>query len=351
MPGHDIIVIGASAGGVEALTHLIAGLPHDIPAAIFVVLHISPHGTSVLPSILRRAGRLPVQHAADGDEIRTGHVYIAPPDLHLLIRGDKIRLSRGPTENASRPAIDPLFRSAATSYGPRVIGAVLSGVLDDGTAGLIAIKRCGGIAVAQNPDEALFDGMPRSAIEHAFVDFIVPVAEMAAIFDRLAREPVELHEGTTPMAGEMENEVRIDDMDEAAMHTTVEEGPPSALTCPECQGALWELHEGDLVRFRCRVGHAYSAETLLAEQSDALEAAMWQAFRALKESAALARKLGDRSAARGSDRVTEQFRQQEREAEERAAIIRQALLRGTTALQQHMHDGVSAHLPDLAHRR
>lgn len=342
MPGRDIVVIGASAGGVETLMRLVGGLPDDIPAAIFVVLHISPHGTSVLPTILRRAGKLPVQHAVHGDKIKMGHVYVAPPDLHLLIRGDQIRLSRGPTENASRPAIDPLFRSAATSFGPRVVGAVLSGVLDDGTAGLIAIKRRGGIAIAQDPDEALFDGMPRSAIANALIDYVLTVAEMPPLFDRLAREPLVLPEGTHRMSGELDDENRIDDMDEQAMHTTVEHGPPSSLTCPECNGALWELQDGELVRFRCRVGHAYSAETLLAEQSEALEAAMWQAFRALKESAALARKLGERSADRGSERVAEQFRQQEREAEERAAIIRQALLRGATPLQKHMHDGVSS---------
>lgn len=328
MAGRDIIVIGASAGGVEALTRLFAALPEDLAAAVFVVLHVSPHGTSVLPAILRRACGLRVQHAVDGDAIRHGNVYVAPPDRHLLIRGGILRLSRGPTENAMRPAIDPLFRSAASSFGPRVVGVILSGVLDDGTAGLIAVKRRGGVAIVQDPEEALFDGMPRSALANVPVDHILPVQDMAAELARLSVEPLDIDEGTDPMDGEIEEEVRIDDMDEAAMHTTVEQGPPSGLTCPECHGALWELNDSELVRYRCRVGHAYSSETLLAEQSERLEAAMWQAFRALKESAALAAKLAARTRRRGSEVLAERYEQQERDARERAEIIKQALVRG-----------------------
>src|SRR5207244_2427388 len=166
MPGRDIIVVGASAGGVEALATLVRGLPADLPAAVFVVLHVPPHGTSVLPQILTRAGRLPAKHAVDGEAIQAGRIYVAPPDHHLLVKPGYVRVAHGPRENGHRPAVDALFRTAARTYGHRVAGVVLTGVLDDGTAGLIAVKLRGGAALVQHPDDALYDGMPRSALDN-----------------------------------------------------------------------------------------------------------------------------------------------------------------------------------------
>jgi two-component system chemotaxis response regulator CheB len=181
VPGHDIITIGASAGGVEAFKKIVHELPPALQAAIFVVLHISPEGPSVLPDILNRAGPLPALHPRDGDKIQLGKIYIAPPDHHLLIRRGHIHLFRGPKENNVRPAIDPLFRTAARAYGPRVIGVVLTGVLDDGTAGLLAIKARGGITVVQDPDDALFSGMPESAMKYADVDHCLPLAFLSPL--------------------------------------------------------------------------------------------------------------------------------------------------------------------------
>jgi two-component system chemotaxis response regulator CheB len=281
MPGHDIVVVGASAGGVEALSQLARGLPPQIPAAIFVVLHTPPFGNSVLPLILKRAGRLPVAHARDGEPIQTGRIYVAPPDHHLLVGRGFVRLVRGPRENRNRPAVDPLFRTAARAYGRRVVGVVLSGTLDDGTAGLMAIKRLGGVAIVQDPDDALFAGMPQSAIENVEVDHVVPLDFVADLLDKLAREPVEETEEES-VPEDLDKEAAIEALDLAAIENGERPGTPSTFACPECGGTLWELQEGELTRFRCRVGHAFSPDSLLAEQSEALETALWSAFRALE---------------------------------------------------------------------
>ena len=286
MPSHDILVIGASAGGVEALSELVKGFPRDIPASIFVVIHLPAHSTSVLPKILARNGILPSLNPSDGDRIQPGHIYVAPPDQHMLIKRGRIRVVHGPRENGSRPSIDPLFRTAARAYGKRVIGIVLSGVLDDGTAGLIAIKKQGGIAIVQDPSEAAYPAMPESAIAHNNVDHILRVSDMASVVERLVHTPVE-EEGEEPVSEEMEIESDIAELDMAALHGGEKPGTPSRFSCPDCNGVLWEIDDGDMVRFRCRVGHAYSPETLLAVQSDSVEAAIWAGLRALEENAAL----------------------------------------------------------------
>src|SRR5215207_239744 len=189
MSGHDIIVVGASAGGVEALSQLVASLPPDLPASVFIVLHIPAEGTSVLPRILNRAGPLPAIHPLDGQVIEKGHVYIAPPDHHLLIKQGYVELTRGPRDNGHRPSVDPLFRSAARAYGRRVVGVVLTGALDDGTAGLLAVGMRGGICVVQDPQDALYAGMPQSAIDNVEVDHVVPLAEMGELLMQLAQTP------------------------------------------------------------------------------------------------------------------------------------------------------------------
>ena len=189
VPGHDLVVIGASAGGVEALRELVAGLPAELAAAVLVVLHTPPTRDSRLPAILGRAGILPTAHARDGEGIRPGQIYVAPPNYHLTVEAESLRLVQGPTENGFRPAADPLFRTAARAYGARVVGVVLSGALDDGAAGLTAIKQQGGVTVAQDPDEAIVPGMPRSAIRFDHVDHVLPVAAIAALLVRLAGPP------------------------------------------------------------------------------------------------------------------------------------------------------------------
>jgi two-component system chemotaxis response regulator CheB len=325
MPGRDIIVVGASAGGVEALVQFVRGLPSALPAAVFVVLHVLPHGTSVLPSILRRAGHLPAEHAKDGEPIVPGRVYVAPPDFHMLLKDGQVRLARGPTENSHRPAIDPLFRTAARRYGRRVVGVVLSGVLDDGTAGMLAIKCRGGLAVVQDPADVLYAGMPQNVLEHLAVDHSLRAAEIGPLLAGLAVESLQpLPEPAIPAEMEMESDMA--EMEPVALQNANRPGVPSGFGCPECNGTLWELHDGDLVRYRCRVGHAWSPDSLLAKQSDGLEAALWTALRALEERAVLAGRMADRADQRGYDLVAAKFRVQVGEAEGHAKVIRDVLL-------------------------
>jgi two-component system chemotaxis response regulator CheB len=322
--GHDLIVVGASAGGVEALVELVRGLPHNLPAAVCVVLHLPADSTSVLPQILGRAGVLPTAHARDGELFRHGHVYVAPPDSHLVVESGRLRLVAGPRENGHRPSIDVLFRTAAQVYGPRVIGVVLSGTLDDGTAGLLAIKRRHGLAVVQQPADARYPGMPQSALEHVVVDQVLPVRDISHSLSRLAREPVP-EEAALPSA-ELEEEIRATEVDLVRLNRGEYPGAPSSYTCPECSGCLWEIHDGELLRYRCRVGHAYTVESLLAGQAGAVEAALWAALRALEEKASLAHRLLEQFNARGHQLAAVRFAEQEADARERAAVIRRALL-------------------------
>jgi two-component system chemotaxis response regulator CheB len=327
MIGHDIIVIGASAGGVEALTKLIKELPSDLPAALFVVLHVPEKGSSVLPQILNRAGKLKADHFKDGEEIKYGHIYVAPPGNHLLVKRGHICLKPGPRENGHRPAVDPLFRTAARAYGRRVVGVVLSGALDDGTAGLMAVKLQGGVAVVQNPEEALFSGMPSTAIENVDVDYILPVSEIAPILVNLAYQPVE-EETEKPISPEMQIESDMAELEPDALHQNDRPGKPSGFACPDCGGALWEISEGNLLRFRCRTGHAYSAKTLLTQQGEALEEALWIALRALEESSALSERLAKRARDRNHNKTAEQFESHAQSVLQRASLIREVLMKG-----------------------
>jgi two-component system chemotaxis response regulator CheB len=323
----DIVVIGASAGGVEAVAALIEALPADFPAAVFVVVHFPPHVTSVLPRIISRRGSMEAEHAVDGAPIELGRVYVAPPDMHLLLETGHMRLVRGPRENNTRPAVDPLFRSAARAYGPRVIAIVLSGNLDDGSAGLIAVKKRGGLAVVQDPDDALYPGMPSSAIRNAQVDHVVPLGGMAELLTQKAGEAVQEPE-THPEAGLYGQETRIAEMDRDALESD-RAGAPSAFACPECHGVLWEVQDGDLTRFRCRVGHAYSMENLLAGQSASLDAALWTAYRALEERAALTDRMAVRMRERNQPALATRYEEQTRETLSRAEAIRRVLTSGS----------------------
>lgn len=325
MPGHDIIVIGASAGGVEALSKLAVQLPEKLPASLFIVLHIPAQGPSLMPDILSRAGPLPATHPVDGEEIRRGHIYVAPPDHHLMLEQGHVRIVRGPRENRHRPAIDPLFRSAAIAYGTRVVGVILTGSLDDGTAGLWAIKQRGGVAVVQDPEDALYPSMPNSALTHVQVDYRLPIAEMGATLVHLANQPAP-EEGVYPVPEDMEQETQYTEMqDEDTLASNERLGTPSAFSCPECGGVLWELQNGDLVRFRCRVGHAFSIESVMAAQTEQLEAALWTALKTLEESASLSHRMAQRAHNHGREWLARSFQQQAHNAEQRAITIRQVL--------------------------
>lgn len=321
MQAHDIVVIGASAGGVQTLIRLAAALPSDLPASIFVVLHQADRGApSMLPSILERSGKLPAQAAVDGARFERGRIYVAPPDRHLLISQDHVRVVRGPKENRHRPSVDPLFRSAAWTYGPRVVGVVLSGSLDDGAAGLWAIKSCGGVTVVQDPAEAAYDGMPTSALMTVQVDYCLSVDGIALLLNELSHRPVN-GKFSQPEKLEIETQFASLDNDMSDMNKL---GDPSAFTCPACQGALWELKDGDMLRYRCHTGHAFSMDSLLAEQTEAAENALYSALRALEEKAAALRRIAGRFADRFPD-VRERYLHQAGELEESTKVIRQLL--------------------------
>lgn len=323
MTTRDIIVIGASAGGVEALMTLVRGLPSDFPAALFVVLHVPATSESKLPHILMHAGCLPAVHGTDGSPIRSGTITVAPPDHHLIVERGIVRITRGPQENRHRPAADVLFRSAAHAYGPRVIGIVLSGNLDDGSAGLVAIHRGGGKGIVQAPDDALFTGMPTNAIA-VDPEYILPVADIPSLLVQLVHEEVHEQEAVSDRR-EITREVRIAEFNMHDIEGDSHPGTPSPFGCPDCGGVLWEVDDGSIKRYRCRVGHAYSPATLLVTQSERLEAALWAALRGLEEKAALSRRLAAHAQNRAHERSAAGFTAQADEAEAQARLIQQML--------------------------
>ena len=325
MTQRDIVVIGASAGGIQALSTLVAGLPRDFPASLLIVVHIPSYANSRLPEILSRSGPLLATHAKQGEAIEPGRIYIAPPDRHMLVRTGWIELSRGPRENHARPAIDPLFRTAARAYGRRTIGIVLSGALYDGSMGLLAIKTRGGLAIVQDPTEAIVDSMPRRAIERAAADHVLPVAEIAAALADRVQQPV-MAQGETSMVNTIDAEERLEaviaeDFEEQAGDGRREE--TAVFTCPDCGGVLWQGGEGSVLRFRCHVGHAFAPELLLSQKSEELETALWSSLRLLKEKATLTQQLANRArtsgngkaAAQAAERIADQAKLDERHAQ------------------------------------
>ena len=320
MAGHDIIVIGTSARGVETLAKLVHGLPADLPAAVFVVLHIPAHSPSLLPAILSRAGLLLAVHPADNTKIERGCIYIAPPDHHMLIEQGRVRVIRGPRENRHRPAVDPSLRSAALAYGPRVIGVILTGALDDGTAGLLAVKRRGGIAVVQDPEDALYPSMPQNAIDYVDVDYTIPLSQIAPLLKHLVDEKTP-DEATYPVPPDMNNEVSVVAMNRNASNEHDHIGIPSVYSCPECGGVLWEIQDHSLLRFRCRVGHAFTLETMLAQQEETLEEALWTALKTLEESASLTQRMIQQAYQRGHERSGHSLEEKLYQTERRIAAL------------------------------
>jgi two-component system chemotaxis response regulator CheB len=322
MPNRDVIVIGASAGGVEALQEVVRGLPRDLPAAVLVVLHMPPAGGRSLPGILARATDLVVGPAHDGEALEHGRVYVCVGDKHLLVGADEVHVRAGPRENGHRPAVDPLFRSAARFYGPRVIGVILSGTLSDGTAGLHAVKRRGGVAVVQDPVDALYDGMPVNAMEYARVDHVAPAKEIGPLLVRLVHDAAGAEPDEPPEV--MRKEVAVTEVGDEALQAE-HPGRPSPWPCPDCNGVLWQIDDGPLLRFRCRVGHAWSAEALLEVQSEEVEAALWVALRALQDRAALSSALADQAEHEGRRISAGRFRGESREIRHSVEVLRRLL--------------------------
>jgi len=323
---HDLIVIGGSSGAVQPLIALVGALPADLPAAIFIVVHVRPDAPSHLPAILNRSGALPAAHAVDGEPIRRSRIYVAPPGLQTYVHRGRITVRRGPHENSSRPAIDPLFRTAAHHYGPRVVGVVLSGSLDDGAAGLLAVKNGGGVAIVQDPDDAEFADMPANAKARTVVDLTVPADQLAAHLVGLVRSD----DAGERIPREVPLETGEETVDGEASKNSEELGVPSGLTCPDCHGALWEIDDGSSVRYRCRVGHAYSQESMIAAQNDSVERALWAALRALEERGALIDKLAGSARRRGHETIAKLFESRLRAIDHDVRTLHDLIVSGGT---------------------
>ena len=323
----DIIVIGASAGGIEALRAVIGALPTDSPASLFVVMHTSPESPALLADILDHFGSLPARNAKDGERIRPGTIYVAPPDRHLLVEPNRVRVTRGPKENRFRPAIDPLFRSAAQTYGPRVIGVILTGYLDDGTAGLWAVKQLGGTAVVQDPSDALVPFMPLNAVTHVKVDYCLPLQEIAPLLVRLTTEAAE-GEGAFQVPKTVEIEVNIAKEQKALDAGVLQLGEPSNYACPECHGVLLQMKEGTLFRFRCHTGHAYSIESLLTDITEKMDDALWNSIRAFEEGELFMRHMAQHLDRGENSQSTESILKRADETKRRANLMRQAAVNG-----------------------
>jgi two-component system chemotaxis response regulator CheB len=299
-----IIAIGASHGGVDALRSLIAGLPEDFAVPIVVVLHVGAR-RSILPSLLQAVDGLTASHAMDGEPIRPGHIHVAPPDHHLLVEDGHLRLSRGPRENWARPAIDPLFRSVAAAYGHDAIGVILTGSLNDGSAGLFEIERRGGIAIVQDPAEAEDPSMPRSALEHVAVDYCVALAEIPPLLSRLTKTV--MPKGTSG----------VHLMPKQDQHFAT----PVAQTCPDCGGAMREEQLGTITQFSCHIGHVLTAEVLAAANLERLEDDLSVCVRAANERAELCREIACRHEAQKKTASAARWRKAAEETQAKAKIL------------------------------
>ncbi len=319
--GHDIVVIGGSAGALEPLIKIVSMLPSKLAASLFVVVHRAADTPQLLAKILRREGGLDAVEPVDGAPIAHGVVYVAPSDRHLLIEEGSVRVVRGPKENRHRPAIDPLFRSAAWAYGPRVIGVLLSGNLNDGTAGLWAIRSCGGTVIIQDPDDARFPAMPKSAVAALDPDYRVGAAEIAAIVERTVAEPSG-DRRDFPVPEQVKLESQMVQMEKHDIAEIARIGTLSPFTCPACHGALWEIDDKHVLRYRCHTGHGFTAERLATDEDDTVEGALFSALRTLDESALLARRLAQRADSIASATSAQSWEQKARDAERNAEILR-----------------------------
>lgn len=348
-----IVVVGGSAGALTALKEVVTFLPAEFPAPVLVVIHTPADQPSYLPQVLGNAGALPARHAQDGETLRPGQIYVAPPDRHLLVRGSHLELSRGPRENLARPSIDVLFRSAADTGGPRVIGVLLSGMLNDGASGLWAIKALGGRAVVQHPEDAEYDSMPLSALRQVEADHVLKAADIGPRLLRLVGDLAGLEEAD-PAAADGKGSPSMDEQARKTPETpllsgedrrrltlevgiaaesdgfragVLNQGEPSVFTCPECHGVLVKIQEGRMLRFRCHTGHAYTAETLLSEVRESVEATLWTAVRVLDEQVMLLEHLGRHLADVEQEEQADLFREEARQTREWSQAVRQVTLR------------------------
>jgi len=320
MAHRDIIVVGGSAGSIEPMGEILSAVPRDLPAAWFFVLHVPSESVSHLPEILSRSG-YPARHAVDGEKVEPGRVYVAPTDRHLMLENGNVRVVLGPRHNRHRPSIDPLFRSAAKWYGTRVIGVILSGSLDDGSAGLHAIKSHGGIAYVQDPETALVPSMPLNAMAQVVVDGWGTPSELASLIARRVCETIPAEE-PKPDA-QLDEEIA----GHLGMHTDMDTfGKPSVFTCPECHGTLWVSDRSGLPQFQCRVGHSYTMKSLLADHEATLESILWSATRALEENISLRRHIAHRMRATNQANAADAIEKTAIEAEAHAEKLRALLV-------------------------
>jgi two-component system chemotaxis response regulator CheB len=323
MHNRDIIVIGGSAGAAAPLKQILERLRTDLPAAIFIVLHVPAQSIGILSTVARAAGKLPVCQAEDGMAIECGRVYLAAPDHHLLLSQGRLNLGRGPRENLARPAIDPLFRSAALHYGPRVIGVILSGFLSDGADGLSAVKRCGGVALVQEPKDAIAEEMPRNALEATTVDLCVSAAELGDVLSGLVRgradPPVQI-----PPDIQLEVEIAAGERIDTSHLTQI--ARPAALTCPSCGGVLSMVKDDHTLRFRCQVGHAFAADVLAQQQESRVDEALRVALRIIEERAELVERMAADGRRRGHKTLAKNYDSKAQEYRGYADLIRQVVL-------------------------
>ncbi len=323
----NIIVIGASTGGFAAITRLVSGLPADLEAAIFIVCHISPDAEGLLPQVLNRVRTIHAANAIDKEPVVMNRIYVAPPDNHMTLENGLVRIARGPKENRFRPAVDPLFRSAAHFYGSRVIGVILSGALGDGAAGMWTIKDRGGITVVQDPADAEAPSMPETALAAVKIDHCLPLSAMAPLLVKLAGEPAA---DNKKQVEQEENKKTSLELRIATLQQTVADGIPhlgqlTSYACPECHGVLSVIKEGDIVRYRCHTGHAYSIDSLLLSITENIEETLWGAVRGVEESIILLNNLGDSHAEKNQPMIAAAYFQKAHESQTRANLVRQAI--------------------------
>lgn len=343
MNNHHVIIIGTSAGGIQALRTLIQQLPPDFPASIHIVQHLSNEAASNLSLVLAKVSQLPITFAQDKQAIQLGHIYLAPPDFHLMLEEGRMRVIRGPRENRMRPAIDPLFRSAAVAYRSYATGVILTGMLDDGTAGLQAIKACGGMAIVQDPNDAAYSSMPQSAIANVEVDRIVALKDIVSVLkDRVRETPSLVQE----IPADLLLEVPIAHKAITDPQVMSRIGEPVAYSCPSCGGPLWQIGKSDndtkdkisesLLRYRCHIGHAFTSNTLIEEQNEATEKALWIALRTLEERGRLLKNMSDRYAQKGANALAETHQERSTEALEHSALIRNLIRNLKTIYESHL---------------
>jgi two-component system, chemotaxis family, protein-glutamate methylesterase/glutaminase len=326
MDDHHIIVIGASAGGFEPLKQIVKELPARLNASILIVWHISPDVRGILPDVLNAFNTLQAANAKDLEVIRPGRIYVAPPDHHLIVEDGHVRITKGPRENRFRPAIDPLFRSAALAYGPRVIALILSGALDDGSSGIYAVKQKGGLTIVQDPADAEVPSMPRSAMKGVTPDYVVPARDIAVLLEKLVSENKEVVMDSIEedKDGKLKAEIDIASGNQGDVQP-LKFGMLSPYTCPECHGVLASITEGGYFRFRCHTGHAFSADSLLASITEGVEDQMWNAVRTIQESVMLLNHIGDHYAEKNEPKLAAMYFKKAKEAEARAEIVRKAV--------------------------